>query len=181
MGWAVALAAVAAATSAAGMISQGEAASRAASYQAQVARNNAITAEQNAQYASKAGEAEALDAGIKGSARLSHIKAAQAANGLDVNSGSAVDVRSTEALGSRLDVLRTRQNAALQAYGYRTQGTNQTAQAGLYQNEADSVGIGADLGAVGGLLGQASSLVGKYGGGGGYTPSVDKSYDWSVK
>lgn len=149
---------IGAVTSAVGTISAGQASSNAASYSAQVARNNAVIAEQNAEYATKAGNEQATVQGLRGAAALGKIKTQQAANNVDVNSGSAVNVRASEAESGKLDVLTVQNNAALKAYGYRTQATSDTAQAALLENEASSATTGADIGAAGGLLGSASSL-----------------------
>lgn len=155
---------VGAATSAAAAISAGDAQSAQARYQAQVAKNNAQIAQQNAEYSSQAGEAQALNTGLKGAARVAHVKAAEAANNLDVNSGSPVAVRAGEAETAKLDTMTTRNNALLQAYGYQTQGANYTSQAGLDESVAANAPIGADLSAAGGLLGSASSLGFKWSG-----------------
>lgn len=141
-----------------GQIEQGKANARAANYSAQVSRNNATIADQNAAYATQAGSEAATAESLKGGARIARIKTAQAANGLDVNSGSAVDVRAGQAETNKLDTLTTQHNALLQAYGYKTQATGDTAQAGLYQQQANEAPTAAGLGAAGTLLGNASSL-----------------------
>lgn len=152
-------------------------------YQAQVARNNATSAKNNATYAMQVGEVDATTEGLKGRSRLGAIKAAQAANGLDVNTGSAVDVRAGEAAAARQDVLTTRSNAALKAYGYRTDAANFEAQAGLHDREAlyatkagEINKKAADTNAKATLLGGASGLAFKWSsaldnfGGGGASP-----------
>lgn len=155
---ALGLGAVGTIASAEGQLQAGRAQQQAASYQAQVARNNATIANQNAAYAAQAGSEAATQESMKNAAKLSRMRAAQAANGLDVNTGSPVAVRATEAETGALDTATVSHNALLQAYGYRTQATNDTAQAGLYQNEADEAMPAADLAATGSLLGGASSL-----------------------
>lgn len=158
MGWAIALGAIGAAVSTVGLVAQGESASKSANYSAQVARNNAVIAEQNAAYSAQAGTVAATASSQRGAANLAKIKVAQAAGNIDVNSGSATAVRASQAETNKLDTETTAHNALLSAYGYRTQATSDTAQAGLLQNEADAAPIGAGLSAAGGLLGQASSL-----------------------
>lgn len=155
---ALAAGAIGGATSAAGSVEQGQAVSNAASYQAQVASNNAIIAGQNADYATAAGRAQAEAQSLKGAATAGRIKATQAASGVNVNSGSAVDVQTGQREASQLDTETVMNNAQLQAYGYRTQQTNFQAQQGLEQMEAEQAPIGADLGATGGLLSSASGL-----------------------
>ncbi len=60
----------------------------------------------------------------------------QAANNIDVTSGSAVDVQATDRALGNMDVATTVGNAALTAYGYRSAATNATAEAGVEQATA---------------------------------------------
>lgn len=99
-------------------------------YSAQVAENNRKVAEQNAQYAEQAGHAAAADASLKGAQREAKVKTAIAANGIDINTGSAVDVEESQKLSDQLDVERILHDAGLTAYGYRTDSANFEAQAG---------------------------------------------------
>lgn len=149
---------VGAGVSALGTIEQGQATANAANYQAEVANNDAVIAQQNATYAEKAGAAQTQQESMKNAAVAGSIKAGLAANGVDVNTGSASDVELSQRETGQLDTETTNNNALLTAYGYRTQATNFTAQAGLYQSEAEQAPIGADIGAAGGLLGNASSI-----------------------
>lgn len=148
----------------AGIVASGEAQSNAANYQAQVARNNAITEKQNADYAIAAGTQKAQTESLKGAAAGGRLKAAQAANGIDVNSGSAVDVQAGQRAASTLDTLNVSNESLLAAYGYRTAATNEEAKAGLEDAAADQAITGAALGATGTLLGDASSLGFKWSG-----------------
>lgn len=158
MGFPVALAAAAAVTSAVGAIQAGSARAQSANYSAQVARNNAQISEQQAQYALSTGETQAGTQSRKGASQQARVKVAQAANNLDINSGSAVKVQQGEAEINRLDTLSVMNNAALKAYGYRNQGANFTAQSNLDTAEADQAMTGAALKAAGGLLGSGSSI-----------------------
>jgi hypothetical protein len=54
----------------------------------------------------------------------------EAASGLDVNSGTPTDVEATQKETDALGTQRVIDASQLQAYGYRTQGTNFGAQAG---------------------------------------------------
>lgn len=156
--------------SAFGQVQQGNATRNAALYQAQVARNNALIAEQNAQYAEKAGAARAAAKSLEGAAVGGKIKAAQAASGVDVNSGSAVNVRQSQRQQAKLDTETVLSNALLEAYGYRARATGYEAEAGLEGMRAEQAPIGAAIGATGSLLSSASSLGFRWqtmGGGGG--------------
>lgn len=55
-------------------------------------------------------------------------RAALAAQGLDVGSGSAMDIQQNERTLGELDALTIRNNAAREAYGYKVQGQNLRAQ-----------------------------------------------------
>ena len=157
---------IGAGVSAASAVVGGIAASNNASYQAAVANNNAIIANNNAKYAMEAGSQKAQETSMKGAAQAGLIKTAQAANGVDVNSGSNSAVQTSQREESSLDTQQTEHNAALQAYGYRTQAANYTAQAGLDTAQANEAVPGAVIGAAGSLLSNASSLSFTWGGGG---------------
>src|SRR5262249_52986349 len=98
-------------------------------FQAQVARNNAKIAGQNAEYARESGQAQAALGTRKGAAEVAKIKTAIAANNIDVNSGSAVDVIAGETEANKLDAETVLHNSDLQAYGYTTQAESFKAQA----------------------------------------------------
>jgi hypothetical protein len=157
MTWAAAIGAAATglsgAVKAVGALQQGEAESQAASYNAQVQRQNAQIEQQNANWAGQAGEVQAAAQEQKTRSQVGAIKAAEAANNLDVNSGSAVDVRSSAAQLGELSALNIRSNAAKQAYGYETQSWNAQAQANLDQADAAYARQAGEIGAAGDLLG----------------------------
>ena len=127
----------------------------AGNFSGEVARNNAIIAKQNADYARTAGAEQAAIASRKGAAQGAAIKSGLAANGVDVNTGSAADVEAGARETSKLDTETVINNAELQAYGYTTQATNFQAQAA--QDQA-----GAVWGAAGSLLSNASGIGGKW-------------------
>ncbi len=79
-----------------------------------------------------------------------------------MNTGSAVDVQETGAETGQVDVERQRQEAALRAYGYRTQATNFEAEAGLEKARASSAGTAGFLKAGGTLLSGVGSIGGKW-------------------
>lgn len=144
--------------SALGAISTGQANAAAANYQAEVARNNAITAEQNAAYALQAGNQKATNESLKGRAEGQHLKAEIAANSIDVNTGSPVVAETTEQQKAQLDTETTRQDAALAAYGYRAQSTNFTAQSQLDTAKAVFDTTAGFIGAGGSLLSGAGDI-----------------------
>jgi hypothetical protein len=147
-----------AATTAIGTLEGGAATKNAATYQAQVAANNAEIAKRNANYSEEAGQAQAAAVSLKGAATAGKIKTAQAASGVSVNTGSNVDVQISDREVSKLNAEQTLSNADLQAYGYRTAATGYEAESQLDLEEAKQAPIGADLAAAGGVLSSASSL-----------------------
>lgn len=122
--------------SALGSIAQGNQQAAAGKYNAQVQFNNAKIAQQNATFAGEQGAANAATEQQKTRAQVGEIKAAQAANGIDVNKGSAVDVRSSAAELGELNAITIRSNAARQAYGFQTQAASDMAQSQLDKQQA---------------------------------------------
>ncbi len=153
-----ALGVLGAATSAVGTIMGGEATAQAAAYNAEIARNNAKIANQNATYSIQAGQAKAETQGLQEAEQGGAVKTALAANGVDVNSGSALDVEKGQREKGALDVDTVMNNAELQAWGYKTQQASFLDQAALDTMEAQEAPLGADLSAGGGLLSSVSSL-----------------------
>ena len=73
-----------------------------------------------------------LKAGIAGAAQAGQIKAAQGASGVDVNSGSAKEVQTSQHLVSQMDLNTIREKAAKTAYDFSVQATN-------YENQARAI------------------------------------------
>lgn len=171
------IALVAAGVSAAGAIGSGIAAGNAANYQAQVATNNATVAQQNAAYSASAGAAQTEAAGLKAKAQNAGVRAGIAANGVDVNSGSAVDVQASERETGALNVATVANNAALSTYGYETQNSSFESQATLDRSQATSDYAGGFLKAAGTLASNptvdsfGSSLLSG-------APSTPSNYQW---
>lgn len=152
-----------AAETASGQIAQGNAAREAANYRAQVARNNAKLAEGDAAYVQQAGRIESYNQGMKNRAHLGNVKANQAASGVDVNRGSAVDVRATEAATGRQEQQNIEANTERKAYGYRRQSQDYQTQANLDEREGYNSALAARSAAGSTVLGAASSLAFKWG------------------
>jgi hypothetical protein len=144
--------------SAAGAIEGGIAQKNSYAYQAQVAKNNEAIANQNAVYAAQAGSTQATQKSLQGAEKQARIKGALAANGVDINSGSAVDVQQSAREESKLDTELTAANASAQAYGYRVQQQGFEEQSSLDTAASENAVPGAILGATGGLLSNASAI-----------------------
>lgn len=146
-----------AATGAVGAATSGAAARQAAQYNAQIAGINQQVSEQNAIQATQAGEQQAGMSQQKTRATVGAIKAGQAASGVDINSGSAVDVRSSAAQLGELDAINIRANAARTAYGYGNQAAGFGAQAQLDKLTGENAGVAGDIGAATTFLGGAGN------------------------
>lgn len=133
-----------------------------AQYQAQVAENNRIIAEQNAGAAIQTGAAKTITAGLAERTRFGRVRAAQAANNIDVNSGSAVDVQAAQRELGRLDELTVAHDADLQAYGYRAQASNFGAEAQLDRARAQQARSAGGLGIASSLIGGAGALANRF-------------------
>ena len=153
---------ISAGTAAYGAYSQGQAQEASAKYNAQVAANNAVIAQQQAVRAAQAGEAQAEVTQQKTRAKLGGIVTSEAAGNIDVNSGSSLDVQSSAKQLGELDALTVRSNAAQTAYGYETQSAADTAQSQLDKSQASNSATAGDIGAGGSILGGVSSAASNY-------------------
>lgn len=145
-----------------GKLEEGAATSRAMGYKAQVAENNAKIAESNARSEIQAGETAAVNRGLRTRATVGQEKAVQGASGIDIGSGSAVDVRAGTAQTGMLDALTIRSNSAKQAYGQQVSAANDRTQAGLYKMQGEQAETAGALGAAGTLLSAASTVGGNW-------------------
>lgn len=145
-----------------GAINTANAQSNAAVYQAQVARNNQIIAQQNASAATAAGGQAARNEDIKTAQIIGAEEAAQGASGLSVNSPSEEDVRSGTRQTGRLDALTKAYNAQLQGRSEVTQATSFGEQSQLDKLTAQNAQTAGGLNAFGSILGGASSFADKW-------------------
>jgi hypothetical protein len=145
-----------------GAIQQGEATSATDKSNAQIAANNAIIATQSANYAGAAGTAQAEQAGLQSRAKLGAIVANEGASGVDINSGSNLQVQSSARQLGELNAITIRSNAARTAYGYQVQGANDTAQSNLDTSSAGQAETAGDIGAGSSVLGGLGSAASNY-------------------
>ena len=153
-----------------------------AEYQAAVARNNQIIADRNAQETQRRGEE--IDKQTEEKGRLEKNKyrrqvaemqsdqmAKLAGQGVDVSTGTSIDLLADTAELGELDAQTIKQNTAQQAYDVRYQaardaynqrvgGMNQGAQAGLYQAQAEAQN--PMMAGVSSLLSGAGSVASKW-------------------
>lgn len=148
--------------SAYGAIKGGEAKSAQAQFQAGIALRNQQIAKQNADYSRMAGEVDAQTSGLKTAQILGAQKATQGASGLDVNFGSATQVRDSQHEIGWHDQQVIRSDAARRAYAYEQEATTQGTQAQMYQRagaDAESAGV---ISAATSILGGVSSVSSKW-------------------
>jgi len=105
-------------------------------YQAGVAKINRDIALQQADYALAVGDVEAQKKGMEWRSAIASAKAYQASSGLNVNTGSAVDVRASMVELGTYDQTVIRSNAAKVAWGYDIEATQNEAQSALYTMQA---------------------------------------------
>lgn len=103
-----------------GGIQQANAARADGKYQQQVANNNAILAEQNATDAYRRGALEEEKHRATVRRAIGSQRAALAANGLDLGTGTPVDLVTESAKFGEMDALTIRANAAREAWGFQS-------------------------------------------------------------
>lgn len=164
-----------------GAYEAGQAEQGADKYNAAIATENANIALKNAGFASAAGEAQVATSEMRTKAGVGATKVNQAAGNIDVNSGSAVNVRSSEESLGALDALNLRSNAVREAYGYETKAASDEATAKLDIASGKQAALAGEINAGATLLtaaGSAGSSVANFNtqgsvpGGGTPTPST---------
>ena len=152
-------------TGVAGAVMQGKAQAASADYMAQVAANNQRIAQQNANMALEQGQVKEETQREQTGAQIGRARAVFGASGVDPNSGSALDVRSSAAELGELNANTIKYNAHVQAWNDLNQAGAYGAQSQLYSSQA-----GFDT--MNSILGGASTVSNKwlmwqmYGGGG---------------
>lgn len=131
-------------------------------YQGGVALVNQQIAKQNADYALKVGEVQAQQQGMRTRAQIGSTKATQGASGLDVKSGSAVDVRESEAELGKYGASVIRSDAAKRAYGYDVEAWQAGTQATQYGMASQTTKTAGKYQVASTLLGTAGSVSSKW-------------------
>ena len=145
-------------------VMQGMASQKAAAYQAQIAannaaiaRNNQVTAENNAKTTEAAGAARADQEAATTREMIGKQKVAAAASGLDIGSGSPVDITSGTAGLGMLSQLNIRDETNRRAAAIRTQGAAYGAQAENFDINSAAASSAADSAMTGGILAAAGA------------------------
>jgi hypothetical protein len=126
-----------------GTISQGQAAAGQARFQSQVANNNAIVAQQQADRAVQEAKINEDDFRRQQSRLLASRRATQGGAGVDQAAGSPLLVSSDFAGESELNALRIRNQGAVNINRLEQNVLNQQGQAGLFANQARTAGRNA--------------------------------------
>lgn len=142
-------------TSVAGSAMSAMAAQKSAAYNAQVAANNQTIANQNARLSLEQGTQQEENERLKTGSMISAIGAQEAASGVNPNSGSSLNVKSSAAETGELDALTIRWNAGL---GW----ANAKNQANAYGAQSQMDLMQGQYGAMGSILGGASSVSDKW-------------------
>lgn len=122
--------------------------SESAQYNAEVAKNNQVLADQAAQTALQQGAVAQQQKAYQEDVLVGQEKAGLAANGVDVGSGTAVDILSDTKAAGELDQLTIANNAARESVGFQNQGINYGAQAQQDQAASAAALAGGDLAAT---------------------------------
>jgi hypothetical protein len=133
-----------------------------AGYQAQLARNQQMIAEWSAQRALQQGRADEQSSRLDAASLLGKQRAALAAQGGDVNSGSPLDIQADTARAGAFDAQTIRNNAELKAYQARLQAYGSAADAARYDARSANALARLPFGIASSLLGGARSIAGKW-------------------
>lgn len=104
--------------------------------QAQVAQNNAIIAGWQADDALARGDRQATEVGRKTRQLKGRQRAAMAANGVDLGTGSALEILTDTDYFGAIDANATRDNASKEAWAIRNQAQGFTYEAGMAKARA---------------------------------------------
>ncbi len=137
--------------SGAGQIASADAQSKAAKYNAEVQRQNAMQAERQARNVLDAGMREEQKQKAMTSQLMAKQQAAQAANGVDVTFGTPLDLMVDTAKQGAIDALTIRTNAYRNYDDTRNQAVASRNQAALYDMEARNSRTAGILGAFGSM------------------------------
>jgi len=122
-------------------------------FQAAMAEQNATYKEAAAQDAEKRGAVEADRYRRQVGQLIGTQRSGFAANGIDVNSGTAAEIQDDTAAFGEFDALTIANNAAREAWGYRVGAQNDLMNGRMAQSNAKSAATGSILGGVGSAFG----------------------------
>jgi hypothetical protein len=131
-------------------------------YQGAALDQNATLADQQAQDAIARGAVTEHQQRTAVRSTIGSQRAALAAGGVDIGSGSAADVQANTAQLGEMDALTIRNNAARQAWGYSVEAAQDRSKAAYARQGGKTAAQGYNNAAVGSLLTTGASLYGQY-------------------
>ena len=149
-------------TQAAGAKAAGQAQEQTDKFLGTQAFYNSEVATQNAALARQQGEIESQKYGMGAAQRMGQIKASQASSGLDVNSGSALQVQKSQQLVSDMDLDQIRMNAAKTAYNFDVQSVQEKNQGQLYFMSGSNAAQAGNINANASIISGAGSVASKW-------------------
>lgn len=145
-----------------GTIQQASAASAQANYQAKVAANNATIANNMAKDTRDRGTIAEQQQRQQTKQLMGRQRAAMGANGVELGSGSALDVIGDTAQIGELDALTVRGNYEREALGYQNQAQNFKNDAAFARARASAAAAAGPMAAAGTILGGIGSVAQKW-------------------
>lgn len=137
----------------AGSMMQAQGQTQNANFQSGMMKQNAMFKEQAAQETIAAGDTSADWQRVRTGQAVGTQRSVQAANGIDVNSGSAAQLQDDTAMLGELDALTIQNNAAREAYGYRVQAKQDRLNAVQTVQNGRTAATGSILGGLGSAFG----------------------------
>lgn len=116
---------------------------------AKIAEKNKAAAERAASDAIARGGLQASAIRHQGTRMIGAQRAGFAAQGVDISSGSALEIQGMTRVMSEYDAALAQNNAMREAWGYRTEGENFSAQAAALKTAGTNQAIGTLLGGFG--------------------------------
>ena len=124
-----------------------------AAFQSNLMNQNAAFKNDTANETINAGDTAADWQRVKAGQAIGTQRSVQAANGIDVNSGSSALIQDDTAMLGELDALTIQNNAAREAYGYRVQAQQDISNAGQTVRNGKTAATGSILGGLGKAFG----------------------------
>jgi ribosomal protein L9 len=160
VGTSAVLSAASGAVSAYGAYNSAQGQKQSLEYQSKVDANNATVGEWQAQDAEKRGQDDAARARRANSQQRGAQRTALAANGLDLNSGSALSLLDDTEYFGAVDQQTVANNTTQEAWALRNRAANFTAASNLHKTGASNISPGFAAGSS--MLSSASSVADKW-------------------
>lgn len=155
-----------------GAISNSIALESQAAYKQQQSNFNAKMAELESQNALQQGDFQSQEIQRNANNAIGQSRVSAAAGGIEVNSGSAMDVQNSISKVSSIDILTAKNNAVRKAYGYNVEANNDTTEGQIAKNTGNAAAASTAI--TGGLNAAGEGLKGYYYGSGGTINSTNK-------